>query len=226
MTRTEIFKEKTRKLWSVIKWIVFILLSIKIVGALDKDGRYSEGWILNLAFTILALGLLIPGIYGRKINPGGKLGFLSKFFPRLFLASVLLWLPILNIGHGVNVIISLADEEYKAYVAYQKLSHEEKNAFDLAELKREQEEAMAYKIRIRDTISRSDEEARLAGIRASAASSPSAELRPVSYVECVSTGIDYFKSINAYPTLSTGENAAQEASLRCGRTTRAFGPWD
>lgn len=224
MTRTEIFKEKIRQLWSVIKWIVFILISIKIVEELDNDGRYSDGWILNLAFTILALGLLIPDIYGRKINPDGKLGFLSKFFPRLLLASVLLWIPTFNIGHGVNVLIALADEEYKAYVAYQKLSDEEKKAFDLAELKREQEEAMAYKIRMRDAKSRSDEEARVAGIRASAASSPSIELRPITYGECISTGIAYYKSIGSYPTLLTGGNAAQEASLRCSRTTRAFGP--
>lgn len=226
MARTKIFKEKIRLLWSGIKWIVFILLCIKIVGTLAEDGRYSDGWILNLAFTILALGLLTPDIYGRKINPDGKLGFLSKFPPRILLACVLLLLPILNIGHGVNVLVALADGEYKAYVAYQKLSPEEKKAFDLAELKREQEEAMAYKIRMSDAKSRSDEEARLAGIRVSAAPSPSPELRPISYVECVSTGIDYFKSINAYPTLSTGEDAVQEASQRCGRTTRAFGPWD
>lgn len=39
---------------------------------------------------------------------------------------------------------------------------------------------------------------------------------------CISRGIDYFKEIDSWPTLSTGRDAATVAQERCSRTTDAF----
>ena len=40
---------------------------------------------------------------------------------------------------------------------------------------------------------------------------------------CISRGIAYFKEVDAYPTLTTtGENAEDVARERCNRTTTAF----
>jgi hypothetical protein len=39
---------------------------------------------------------------------------------------------------------------------------------------------------------------------------------------CVERGMEYFKEVEAYPTLSDGRSASSVAAERCGRTTTAF----
>jgi hypothetical protein len=39
---------------------------------------------------------------------------------------------------------------------------------------------------------------------------------------CVERGVQYFKDIGSYPTLSTGRSAEVVARERCNRTTTAF----
>ncbi|MCL6729185.1 zinc ribbon domain-containing protein [Sphingomonas hankyongi] len=48
----------------------------------------------------------------------------------------------------------------------------------------------------------------------------------ISSEECERRGVDYYKEIGAYPTLSDGRVAEDVAIERCGRTTTAFGPWN
>ena len=40
---------------------------------------------------------------------------------------------------------------------------------------------------------------------------------------CVRKGIEYYKEIGAYPTLSTGESARAKVEGMCGRNVYAFG---
>lgn len=49
------------------------------------------------------------------------------------------------------------------------------------------------------------------------------EPRESSFSECVAKGHAYFREIEAWPTLSSGEDAHTAAVERCGRTTGAFG---
>jgi hypothetical protein len=39
---------------------------------------------------------------------------------------------------------------------------------------------------------------------------------------CIQRGIQYYKDIGSYPTLSNGENADKKVSERCNRTATAF----
>lgn len=41
-------------------------------------------------------------------------------------------------------------------------------------------------------------------------------------VSCTKRGIDYFKEIGSWPSLSDGRDAATVAAERCNRTTTAF----
>lgn len=43
-----------------------------------------------------------------------------------------------------------------------------------------------------------------------------------NYETCVSKGINYFKDIGSFPTLSDGRNAKKIAEQRCLNTTGAF----
>tara|TARA_Y100000296_G_C5168460_1_gene255998 strand:- start:621 stop:1178 length:558 start_codon:yes stop_codon:yes gene_type:complete len=52
---------------------------------------------------------------------------------------------------------------------------------------------------------------------------------PITLSQCVDRGVEYFKEIGSYPTLSShpdaGRPAKDVALERCGRTLTAFGPW-
>lgn len=213
MSRIQKLKVGFRNLWVTLKWLLFLFLSAKVLLQFGADGRFHDGWVFNLLPALIAILLMAPALYGRKINKDGKPGFLAKLTTRFFLAFLMLLLPIFDIGGSI-------DKRYKAYVAYQKLSPEEKITFNLAELKREQEEAMARKIAASDAKSRSNEAARLAEIAKTSASEPIVE--PTSYNGCVSKGISYFREIGSYPRLTTGELATEEARERCQRTRGAF----
>lgn len=39
---------------------------------------------------------------------------------------------------------------------------------------------------------------------------------------CIDRGVKYFKEIDAWPRLSSGQDALDVATERCGRTTTAF----
>lgn len=50
-----------------------------------------------------------------------------------------------------------------------------------------------------------------------------AAAEPPTEAECVEMGIQYYKDIDAFPTLSTGEDAIEKVIDMCSRSPYAFG---
>jgi hypothetical protein len=46
--------------------------------------------------------------------------------------------------------------------------------------------------------------------------------KPVDLDRCITRGVDHFKTVGSYPTISDGRYASNVARQRCQRTTTAF----
>jgi len=90
------------------------------------------------------------------------------------------------------------------------------------------EETQPDIVEMADEKMRLEEKLRLQAIATSESKEASREdsnARGLTYIDCVERGIQWFKEIGSYPTLSNGENATSVAKNRCLNTNSAFGPW-
>jgi len=218
-----------KRVWRFSLWCLYILVIFKAYEKFLRGGGFKEGWEINALLFLIALILLVPRIYKRKVKESGSPSFASQILARLVIACILLISAELDPGGAMIDRRNAEIARQEAEIAYQKLSPEEKLEFDRVERKKKLDAILQQKInKALYAEPDSAETSRLSGISQSIAAEEAAkkpiEVKLPSYRECVSNGIKYYKSIGSYPLLqSTFENAEDVAKNNCSRSRVAFG---